>query len=128
MAFNGEHFDKAAYVARLRLLRRALGMNQAQFTAFVGIGYKKWNHYERGYALSRETAFLLHDKLRDVLPVTIDWLWWGDTRGLAQGTIEQLNALREHKGKSLQGKSPRGPARPTKPRRISKKDRTRRPA
>jgi transcriptional regulator with XRE-family HTH domain len=125
MAFNGEHFDKDKYRERLRLLRRVLGMNQTEFAEFIGVGYKKWNHYESGYPVSRETAFLLHDKLRDVLPITIDWLWWGDTRGLAQGTVEQLNAQRERRGKGLQ---PAGPPRPIPPHRISKKDKTHRPA
>lgn len=66
-------FDPEQYRRRLRLLRRIYGENQTQFAARVGIAFKKWNHYERGYPVPRETAFILRDRLG----VSPDWIWFG---------------------------------------------------
>ena len=100
-----ENFDSEAYRNRIRVLRRLVGMNQTQFADWLGIAYKKWNHYERGYPVSRETAFLLH---RKIYWFSTDWLWHGDTKGLSAGTLEQIRAIEreERKHKPLQTSPP----------------------
>jgi transcriptional regulator with XRE-family HTH domain len=114
-------WDVAGYCKRIRLLRRLHGMNQTQFAAFLEIPYKKWHHYERGYPVSRETAFVLHKKVEGF---STDWLWFGDTRAIAPGTLKQLQAFEAEERRRLA---------PTKPlprsevrKRLSKATRRRR--
>lgn len=83
-------FDKEGYCRRVRCLRAFLDMNQTEFCKFLDIDYKKWNHYERGYPLSRETVFKLYEKVREITPW---WIWFGDTRGLDLTTLERLHQL-----------------------------------
>jgi transcriptional regulator with XRE-family HTH domain len=91
MELNG--WDEEGYRRRIRLLRRVLGMNQTQFAAHVGIDYKKWNHYECGYPVSRETAFMLRQKIDWF---SADWLWHGDTRALPGG----INGIRARRSRA----------------------------
>jgi transcriptional regulator with XRE-family HTH domain len=83
-------FDVEGYRRRIRLLRKLLGMNQTEFVDHIGIAYKKWNHYERGYPVSRETAFRLREKIEWF---STDWLWHGDTRALSSGMLDRIQAL-----------------------------------
>jgi len=88
MDFEG--WDKDAYCHRLQQLRRLLGMTQTEFAKHVGIAYKKWHHYEQGYPISRESAWILH---KTVPGFSTDWLWHGDTRALSQSWIIRLREL-----------------------------------
>jgi transcriptional regulator with XRE-family HTH domain len=115
-------FNAKAYVKRLRLLRRLLNMDQTQFAEFLGIDSKTWSHYERGFPVSRETAFLMNEKLDEF---SLDWLYWGRTRGMTWGTLEQMNEI------EYSEKTRRGSYRPLLPlpkvkRRIPKTDKPRR--
>jgi DNA-binding XRE family transcriptional regulator len=98
------NWDKDGYIKRIQLMRRVLDMNQTEFAAFVGLAYKKWNHYENGYPISRETAFILKEK---IYWFSSDWLWHGDTRALSGGIMDQLRAAEaaERKGRFKIGKS-----------------------
>jgi transcriptional regulator with XRE-family HTH domain len=93
-----EGWDIEGYCRRIRMLRRLRGMNQTQFAAFIGVPYKKWHHYERGYPVSRETAFVLHEKIEGF---STDWLWFGDLRAIAPGTLAQLQAFEAEERKRL---------------------------
>jgi transcriptional regulator with XRE-family HTH domain len=73
-------FNVGEYRRRLKLLRKVYGENQTEFASRVGIAFKKWNHYERGYPLSREAAFILHEKIPGLDP---SWLYWGYEGNLA---------------------------------------------
>jgi transcriptional regulator with XRE-family HTH domain len=109
-------FDAEGYRRRLRLLRRLHGMNQTKFAKFVGIPYKQWNHYERGYPISRETQFVLHFKLGS--DFSVDWLFWGEVSKLTPDMAEQIRALEQQIHK-------RKPApRPKVRKRISKTDKS----
>jgi hypothetical protein len=80
-------FNKAAYQRRIRLLRAVYGDNQTKFAKRVGIPYKRWHHYERGYPIPREIAFTLHDKIPGFCPC---WLWFGDEQHLSPKLRRQL--------------------------------------
>jgi transcriptional regulator with XRE-family HTH domain len=108
-------FNKHAYQRRLKMLRRIYGMNQTEFARFVGIAYKKWNHYERGFPVSRESIFILHQKLRGF---SADWLWFGVEADFEQ-MLEQSEELR---AKRRQRTQPRPHDLPKVRERISKKN------
>src|SRR4051812_29350642 len=85
--------DIEGYCRRIRLLRRIYKMNQTQFADFLELPYKKWNHYERGYLIPRETALVMRKKISGL---STDWLWEGDTRGLSPSLYSKvLEAERE---------------------------------
>ena len=71
----GKHpeFDVEAYRRRLRILREITGGDgQTAFARRLGIAFKRWSNFERGYPLSREVAFLLHQKIPGI---SIEWIW-----------------------------------------------------
>jgi transcriptional regulator with XRE-family HTH domain len=77
-----EGFDVEAYRLRLRLLREIVsGENQVDFARRLGIPFKRWSNYERGYPVPRETAFLLMKKFPGL---SVEWLWFGMTGNLSQ--------------------------------------------
>jgi hypothetical protein len=68
-------FDTAAYQERLRLLREIIaGENQSDFAKRLGIPFKRWSNYERGYPVPRETAFLIVSAFPGM---SVEWIWWG---------------------------------------------------
>jgi transcriptional regulator with XRE-family HTH domain len=78
-----QDFDKEAYLFRLRLLRLLYEENQVQFAKRLGIPFKRWNHYEHGFLISRETAFKLF-KQEGISP---EWLWFGHKNGFLNKAI-----------------------------------------
>jgi transcriptional regulator with XRE-family HTH domain len=112
-------FDAEGYRKRLRLLRRLRGgMNQTQFAEFLGIPYKQWNHYERGYPISRETQFILHAKLG--ADFSADWLFWGEVTRLSPETLEKI--LSDHQ-EIMRKRAPRRPRAKVR-KRIGKIDKS----
>jgi DNA-binding XRE family transcriptional regulator len=95
-------FDAEAYRRRIRILRKIFDMNQTQFAQYIGVPFKKWNHYERGYPIPRETAFILREKIPDI---SIDWLWFGSTGGVSSAMLRQIRSLQKDEAR-------RGPPRP----------------
>jgi len=72
--------DNSEVARRLMVLRQVVaGENQTAFAARLGMEMKRWNNFERGYALSKEIAFLIVQKIPGV---TLDWLWLGNEGGL----------------------------------------------
>ena len=72
--------DNSQVARRLMVLRQVVaGENQTAFAARLGIDVKRWNNFERGFALSKEIAFLIVQKIPGV---TLDWLWLGNEGGL----------------------------------------------
>lgn len=68
-------FDVKAYQSRLRLLREIVsGGNQQEFAEKIGIPFKRWNNYERGYPVPRETAFILMEAFPGI---SVEWIWFG---------------------------------------------------
>jgi transcriptional regulator with XRE-family HTH domain len=83
-----EGFDTNAYKLRLRLLREIVsGENQADFAQRLGIPFKRWNNYERGYPVPRETAFLLMKRFPGL---SVEWLWFGMTGNLSNFYQEKI--------------------------------------
>ena len=74
-------FNLEDYKKRLKLLRQIYaGDNQQEFAERIGIPFKRWNNYERGYPVPRETAFVLMEELG----VSVEWLWYGMTGNLTK--------------------------------------------
>jgi transcriptional regulator with XRE-family HTH domain len=91
-------FDTAAYQRRLKLLREIVsGENQQEFAERLGIPFKRWNNYERGYPVPRETAFLLMQRFPGI---SIEWLWFDMKGNLSPFYRDKIEAAekaeREH--------------------------------
>jgi transcriptional regulator with XRE-family HTH domain len=91
-------FDTAAYQRRLKLLREIVsGENQQDFAERLGIPFKRWNNYERGYPVPRETAFLLMQRFPGL---SIEWLWFDMKGNLSPFYRDRIDAAekaeREH--------------------------------
>jgi hypothetical protein len=82
-------FDPKAYIARLRIFREAVapGKTALDFTGKLGIDYKRWSNYERGYPIPREAAWLLRARWPGI---TAEWLWFGDEQGPSRKMLKRL--------------------------------------
>ncbi|HEX3412847.1 MAG TPA: helix-turn-helix transcriptional regulator [Stellaceae bacterium] len=77
-----------AYIDRLASLRVALGYDsQVTFAEALGISFKRWNSYERGYPIPRETAWLLQERFG----ISADWLWWGKEGNMPAQLLKQIH-------------------------------------
>lgn len=113
-------FEREAYRRRIKLVRKIFNLNQMQFAQFLGIPYKRWNHYECGYLLTRETAFILRCHVKGL---STDWLWWGDTKnmpGELLGKIRQIERQERKVTKAASDGQTRG--LPKVRKRISRTD------
>lgn len=89
---NLEGFDKEAYRKRIRVLRKLFNLNQVEFAKKVGIPFKRWHHYESGYPIPRDTAFILR---REIPGISTDWIWFGDDHGVEPGLLQQIRAIEQ---------------------------------
>jgi transcriptional regulator with XRE-family HTH domain len=94
-------FDVEGYKKRLQLLRMMYGETQREFASRLGIPFKRWNEYERGYPLPRDTAFLI--RLKIARGVT-DWIWFGDEERLAATFVERLRLVEREQHRLGQAK------------------------
>ena len=79
------------YRERLKLLREIIsGENQQDFAERVGVPFKRWNNYERGYPVPRETAFILMEKFPGM---SIEWIWFGMEGNLSNAFRERIRAV-----------------------------------
>lgn len=86
-------FDIGEYQHRLRMLREIIsGENQQEFAERLGIPFKRWNNYERGYPIPRETAFILMEKFRGI---SVEWLWFGMEGNLSDFYRRRIRAAEE---------------------------------
>lgn len=85
--------SRPAIAERLRLLRLASGSSsQAAFCASVGIGTTTWNNYERDLnRISLEEA----TKVVQRFGVTLDWIYYGDEKGLPLALATALRDLQK---------------------------------
>jgi transcriptional regulator with XRE-family HTH domain len=87
-------FNLEDYKKRLKLLREIYaGDNQQEFAERIGIPFKRWNNYERGYPIPRETAFILMEELG----VSVEWLWYGMTGNLTKSFTLKLEEAEKAK-------------------------------
>jgi DNA-binding XRE family transcriptional regulator len=83
-------FDVAAYKNRLRLLREIIsGENQVEFAERLGVPFKRWSNYERGYPVPRETAFTICKKFPGM---SVEWIWWGWMGNLSEYYLKRIAA------------------------------------
>lgn len=74
---------------RLRQLRAALGLNQAQLCRRSGIETNAWNNYEK----SRNRISVDHAiKLKRTFGVTLDWIYHGDLSGVRSDIAEKISS------------------------------------
>lgn len=72
---------------RVRQLRAALGISQAQLCRRAGIETNAWNNYEKGRnRISVDHAI----KVKRAFGVTLDWLYHGDLGGVRSDIAEKL--------------------------------------
>jgi transcriptional regulator with XRE-family HTH domain len=83
-------FDVEGYKKRLQLLRAMYDETQEAFARRLDIPFKRWNQYERGYPISRETSWLLRQKIANGLA---EWIWFGDEDGLSDQFRKRLKAV-----------------------------------
>lgn len=82
--------EMPAIAERLRSLRETVNVgNQRAFAEFLGISAQAWNNYEKaGRRISLDEAL----KVVRRTGVTLDWIYFGDERGLP---LELATALRK---------------------------------
>jgi transcriptional regulator with XRE-family HTH domain len=80
-------FDKDAYIRRLKLLRIMHDDTQETFAHRLGIPFKRWNEYERGYAIPTNTIALIR---QHVAANITDWILFGDRSILPLNFDERL--------------------------------------
>jgi transcriptional regulator with XRE-family HTH domain len=81
--------DMTQVAARLRLLREAMELNQAQICAQIGVSQGLWNNYERGRHLIPVPRAL--DLVRRY-GVTLDWLYHADSRMMPMHLMQKIEA------------------------------------
>ena len=76
--------------ARLKLTREALKLSQAALCRQTGISPQTWNNAETGdNRLGLDNA----NKLRAKFGISLDWLFWGDMRGLPNELAKRIEAI-----------------------------------
>lgn len=94
-----EDFDVAGYKYRLQLLREIVsGENQVQFAKRLGVPFKRWSNYERGYPVPRETAWLICQTFPGI---SAEWLWWGWQGNLKQPYKKRIEAAQKFEKERL---------------------------
>ena len=86
-----DDLDNVAIARRLRILRHHIAGSeqgsQVRFATRIGIEYRRWNNFERGYPISRDMAVHL---TRSIPGLTTDWLFLGREDGLATKLQREL--------------------------------------
>ena len=114
MSANGpDDLDNAAIARRLRILRHLVSGgghgSRAQFAARIGIEYKRWNNFERGFPLPRGMAIHL---VRAIDGLTLDWIYLGRQDGMSMRLQRELEeagkavTLSERRGASGSSRKP----------------------
>jgi hypothetical protein len=86
------NLDSAAAVTRrLHILRHYVSGgdhgSKARFAAQIGIEYKRWNNFERGYPIPRDMAIHL---VKAIHGLTLDWIYLGREDGLSIALQREL--------------------------------------
>lgn len=79
--------DLRTIAARLALLRRALGLSQAELCRQIGVATNRWNQYETG---ERRITLQVAAKLKDFYGASLDWIYVGDSAGIPQALLDLL--------------------------------------
>jgi transcriptional regulator with XRE-family HTH domain len=87
LAKNQDLIDIKKYVFRLRVLRAIYGETQAEFAERLGIKFKTWNEYERGYVLPTTTLLRIHNVFVD--GGVIEWILTGN-RSIVTSNFDKL--------------------------------------
>ena len=82
---------------RLELVRHALGKNQKAFASAAGVGSSAYSQYKTG---TNGPALEEAHKLCDRWGLTLDWIYRGDTRGLAPDLVATIEAMQRARNRS----------------------------
>jgi transcriptional regulator with XRE-family HTH domain len=73
--------------ARVKLLRRALGLSQADMSKAAGVTERAWSNYETAYGrISLDTAF----GLVRAFNVTLDWIYLGNAAMMPHHLMQKI--------------------------------------
>jgi DNA-binding XRE family transcriptional regulator len=75
--------------ARLRIARKALGLNAAEFCRGAGIAQNAYSQYETGTRLLTLSAAV---KLSGRYRLSLDWIYQDDPSGLPHALAEKINS------------------------------------
>lgn len=83
--------------ARMLRLRQRLGFKKlSDFAVYLDVSKQRWANFEYGYAVSRDIAKILKQK---VPGIDYDWIWDGETAGLSDEAAAMLGETKEKKKK-----------------------------
>ncbi|MFO1037939.1 MAG: helix-turn-helix domain-containing protein [Geminicoccaceae bacterium] len=82
--FNDTH----SFGMRLAAARKARGFSQTHLAALVGVSLPRYHAWERDNSTPNNIA--IYRELCRQLDVTVDWLFFGDTKALSPETAEKL--------------------------------------
>lgn len=71
-------------------MRAMYGETQEVFAARIGVPFKRWNQYERGFPLPRNTAALIRSRISIGI---LEWIWFGDETFIPDEFRERLRAV-----------------------------------
>lgn len=80
--------EHLAFAMRLRAARKLQGLTQTELAKLLGVSLPRYHAWEKSIATPNSLA-LYHELCRN-LNVTMDWLFFGDTRGLDFDISEKL--------------------------------------
>lgn len=85
---HADMVDNAQIIAgRLKLLREALDLNQAELCRRTGLAPNRWNQYETG---ERPITVAAAAILCEAFGVTLDWIYRGDRSGLPDRILTKI--------------------------------------
>lgn len=95
----GPNAPTAQRMRRLRelMVSRGVVKNQAGFARFIGTLPSQLNMIEKGMPISKSVAFSIVKKIPGV---TLEWLWFGESRGLTVEMCAQLESDTPLRGNS----------------------------
>lgn len=80
---------------RLRLIRQAMGMSQAELCRTLNILPQTWNNFEKGVnRIKPPDAF----KVRKLTGATSDYIYFGDTRGMPFDLMQEIERIAREEG------------------------------
>lgn len=81
--------DMVNIAARLKALREALDLSQAEMCRRIGATPPQWNNWERATARIRVDVAI---RLAQTFGVTLDWIYTGDARMMPHSLMERISA------------------------------------
>lgn len=88
-----EETENIAISRRLKMMREAIKLSQAQLCREIGVAQNRWNQYETG---ERRITLDVALRLKRRFGVTRDWIYDGDISGMPHGLAVKLTGAPVH--------------------------------